>query len=179
MAKVLVESQGEYSKVIPTLIKSTGQDPVVLPRLRATLSEVRQGNFRTDYQPPPVPKEGFEYPRKDLTEQLLKLVKPESPFKIGTGTIDQLNQRLFNQAPKKDPDGKYVQVLTNQPQSVYYVAVVTGSPRHSDLDFQLALAGESNPIIMNRGMGLQNSLVQKAQDSYAKEYRAQTRVAAS
>ncbi len=174
VAKVLVESQGEYDKVIPTLQKRTGNDPVVIPQL-APLTEVRQGNFRTDYQAPPTPKEGLELPRKDLMEYLLQMVKPDKAFKLGTGAIDQLNLRLFNQAPKKDPEGKYVQVLTNQPQSAYYVAVVTKQPRHSDLDFQLTLLGAPNPILTNRP-GLQNSFVQKAQVHLGKEYRNQVLV---
>jgi hypothetical protein len=58
-------------------------------------------------------------PRADLHEQLISLEVLKSPLSIGEKTLDALNRKLAaeNSLVK-------VQVLTNQPRNVLYVAVV-------------------------------------------------------
>jgi hypothetical protein len=80
------------------------------------------------------------YPRKDTAANLLELYDLKKPIEIGYPPLDKLNKELFNEVNKdKKPQGKYVQVLTNQPHTAFYIAVTREQPFTSHGDFNMAV----------------------------------------
>lgn len=80
-----------------------------------------------------LPKEQFEYPREDMVKHLMTLKEPKEPVKIGVEEIDNLNKRLFEMGKKEKV---VLQVLTNRPRNVYYLAAMTHFSEASPLEFQ-------------------------------------------
>jgi hypothetical protein len=75
-----------------------------------------------------IPANTFDYPRDDMSETLLSLADLKKPIEIGVKNLDEINQELFkNYEKKKKPDDieGVVQILTNKPRTVFYVACVT------------------------------------------------------
>jgi hypothetical protein len=80
------------------------------------------------------------YPRKDTAANLLELYDLKKPIEIGYPPLDRLNKDLFSEVNKdKKPQGKYVQVLTNQPHTAFYIAVTREQPFTSHGDFNMAV----------------------------------------
>jgi hypothetical protein len=134
----------------------------------------------TDYFPYHLPKEIIDRPRDDMVQQLLNLYNLKAPIEIKTGQsggepafvkeLNDINKALFNQVKKeKDPQGRFVQILTNNPQTVYYVAVVTRVPQPDHKDFQdnvLRDAFEPERAMMRP----YNTFVTRAQELLAKDF---------
>jgi hypothetical protein len=80
------------------------------------------------------------YPRKDTATNLLELYDLKKPIEIGYPPLDRTNKELYNEVSKdKKPEGKYVQVLTNQPHTAFYIAITREQPFISHGDFNLAV----------------------------------------
>lgn len=91
----------------------------------------------TTYEPYKLPRDLIPYPRKDMAEQVLALYNLKEPLTTKEkapdeadptprdAKLDEVNKGLFQQkwVGKKE---RQVQILTNRPRTVYYVAVVTG-----------------------------------------------------
>ena len=108
---------------------------------------------------------------------LLSLYDLKAPVEIKTGLpegepsfvnqINAINKELFTAIKReKDPRGKFVHILTNRPQNIYYVAVVTRPPSPDPKDFQdyvLKFASEAP-------MRSVDTFVTRAQELLAKDF---------
>jgi hypothetical protein len=121
----------------------------------------------TDYFPYPLPKDSIDYPRDDTAQHIVNLYHLKEPIKVGNDPLDALNKELFEMASKdKNPAGKFVQVLTNKPRTVYYVASVSKLPA---LDRkQLRDAFLNAPFQQEHDLFLQ-----RAQENFARQYRVE------
>ena len=94
-----------------------------------------------------LPKGYFTYPRKDMAANLLNLYDLKKAIEVGYKPLDNINKALYEQTAKeKNPQGKYIQILTNQPHTTFWVATVTGPPQTDELDFVMAAKGRSSAI---------------------------------
>lgn len=82
-----------------------------------------------------VPRDKFDFPRDDLSKQILALVEGQKPIETKNAAIDEFNATLFKE--NKDLE-KHIQILTNKPRTHYYVAVVTNPPTANRRDFEQA-----------------------------------------
>jgi hypothetical protein len=110
-----------------------------------------------------------------MMKEIVSLVDLKAPIKIessdnqdrpGVKELDEINKALFEAG--KDSK-RYVQIITNKPRSVFYVATVTTPPTPVKLFKDMMLGAtpltgmDPNPRIL---------LVDRAQELEAKEYRA-------
>lgn len=87
-----------------------------------------------------LPRGLLDNPRSDTKDQVLKLYELQKPLEIGYAPLDKINKALFDEMSKdKEPKGKYVQILTNQPRTVFYIAVLRGAPDVSPFGFNMAM----------------------------------------
>ncbi len=99
-----------------------------------------------DYIKPPLPKDKINHARDDMMEQVLSLYDLGEPVKIGNKDLDDLNKELFDQTKKmQNPKEKFVQILTNKPRSVFYVAFIELPPNPSIADFITTMKLASMP----------------------------------
>ena len=72
---------------------------------------------------------------------LLSLYDLKKPIEIGYTPLDEINKtpRTTRSARKRSRKGKFVQMLTNQPRTVFYVASVRDVPAPNQADFVQAL----------------------------------------
>ncbi len=150
IAEELKRKEGEFvQEVLANAAREAGHREIVLARIAPLVPKEVPGmvSGQRDYVPYHLPKDAVDRPRDDMVKQLLSLYHLKAPIEIKTGLasgeptfvkeLNDLNKSLFDAIKKeKDPQGKFVQVLTNKPQTVYYVAVVTRAPQASDKDFQ-------------------------------------------
>lgn len=129
-----------------------GENIIILPHV-ARKQRVNRGQFGLDYIAYQLPKDLIPYPRPDMAQQILALNDLRKPLQTSVVTgdaskkdedqpgtdpkLDTLNKQLF-QKDLVDTGEKQIQVLTNRPRSVYYVAVVTKVYPPTLFDFQLA-----------------------------------------
>ena len=78
------------------------------------------------YGPYTLPRGKIRHPRPDAAKDLLALRELKEPIKTGLADIDALNAELFKATKEK---GKTIQVLTNRPQTVFYVAATVRARR--------------------------------------------------
>ncbi|MCI0681239.1 MAG: SurA N-terminal domain-containing protein [Gemmataceae bacterium] len=142
------------------------------------LVPVRQGGpgggqrIYTDYQ---LPAGTIPNPRKDTAAQLLGLYDLKEPIQIGYDPLDKLNKALYDEVSKeKDPRGKFVQVLTNQPRTAFYVAAVRDKPAADRKDFlQAALQAVGHDQLFDRG---QVEAAKKLRQDLMRQLRADHRL---
>ena len=77
-----------------------------------------------DYAPYQLPKNAFAYPRDDMAKELLHLRDLKKPLETGIAKLDAINAELLKEREKT---GNIVQILTNKPHTVFYVACVTNN----------------------------------------------------
>ena len=103
-------------------------DRIPLDKLSVMHPEDTPGGL-IDYFPMSLPKDKISYPRDDMMQQVVSLYDLKSPIKTGAKELDEINEELFKQVQKLNrPEGKYVQILTNKPRSVFYVAIIARPP---------------------------------------------------
>jgi len=85
--------------------------------------------------------------------------------------LNDLNKALFDKAKKENKPHAFVQVMTNKPQNIYYVAVVTLPPFADRNDFKesvIAFASEAQfqfrPV---------DSFMTRAQEILARQFHEQ------
>jgi hypothetical protein len=153
VAKDLVQKGGDFPpEVLREEAAQVKHRPIVIPKV-APLAPKASGTEKAshrDYYPYQLPKDaGLDYPRDDMVTQLLNLYNLKQPIDVKyketkegvepsyVKQLNDLNKALFDTAKKeKNPQGKFVQVLTNKPQTVYYVAVVSRSPTADPKEFR-------------------------------------------
>ena len=186
LADKLRKTEGEFPPdVRDSAAREAGHPKIVLDRI-APLVPKSKGDLmfggHRNYYPYHLPKDTITYPRDDMVKQLLSLFDLKAPIEIKTGQaggepafvkqLNDINKELFNAVKQrfpKDPQGKFVQVLTNKPQNVYYLAMVTRWPSPDAKDFQdfvLKYASEApmRPV---------DSFVTRAQELVAKDFHAE------
>ena len=172
-------------QTVPRELVKTNNDPNIiiaeganLKKLNRDLIELKSlsqmhpesmGNKDVDYAAPPLPKNTFDYPREDLMKQILSLHDLKKPIKIDNKELDEINKELYDQAVKEKKPGNFVQILTNKPRSVYYVAVITRQP-HAEM-FLFAAMSVRNAGYPQQFFQSQDHFVQRAQQQFAKTYR--------
>ncbi len=187
IAEELVQADGDFtSDAIAKAGRQAGHAPIRLDHIAPWAPKQAGEEFKSgqrEYFAYRLPKDAIAMPRDDMVSDLLSLVQPKRPFEVKTGLpsgeptfvkqLNDLNKSLY-EALKKDKHarGKYVQVLTNKPETVYYVAVVTKLPFADPKDFQeRVIAGASTgPGAMP--FRFVDTFAERAQDLLAKEYRA-------
>lgn len=104
----------------------------------------------------------IKYPRKDMKDVILNLYDLKKPVETGYPPLDALNKRLYDEISReKNPQGKFIQVLTNQPRTNFYIAMVRDQPFTSHLDFNRAAVHSFD----------QDALFERAQHEAAKKLR--------
>jgi hypothetical protein len=167
IAEELQKTGGDFREAVDVEAVKARQIPIVLRNLAEWAPE--PVGFRRDYFKYQLPKGVITYPREDMAADLLRLPDLKKPIDSKNKEIDDLNKALFNATQKdKNPQNKYVQVLTNRPQTVFYVAVVSRPPSPERQDFLRTVVNaplSRHPFI--------DSFVAKAQDERATEFRQQ------
>lgn len=173
IAQVLLKSGGDYAPVIRAEAKKLDATPVNIRGLSVLypdrIGEQGFGQGR-GYREFPLPKELSSdnddaklHPREDMVKQLLAITSLEKPIKSDYKPLDDLNKELFDftkKLPEKERAGKFVQVLTNKPHTMFWVAAVVGMPGPSMSDF--AEAYKNFPL---------DAFVAIAQEDAGKQYQ--------
>jgi hypothetical protein len=105
------------------------------------------------------------YPREDMVKDLLKLYNLPAPLKFeDMKDLSDLNEKLYDKNIKPGGNLGQLQVLTNKPRTVYYVALVTDvKPAEIFNYFENVL-----PHAAQTGRG-QNKFVDQVQSDYGRE----------
>lgn len=98
------------------------RSPIRLDHVASWTIEHGIGEGKRQYLPYSLPKGVISYPTSDMAAQILSLGELKKPVETGHKEIDTINRSLFETAQK---NGKKVQILTNKPRSIFYVAGVT------------------------------------------------------
>jgi hypothetical protein len=104
----------------------------VAPLTEKTLPRESLGQPITFYQPYEVPYGTFQYPRPDMTKDILALRDLANPLASGDDKINALNKDLFKETQKT---GRVVQVLANNPKTTFYVVAMVAPPQPRDFRF--------------------------------------------
>jgi len=108
------------------------------------------------YGPYQLPKGAVPHARADMVKELLALRDLKSPIEIPTNKDDP-NQKLIESVNKLNKDllarkvpGQQVQILTNEPMSVFYVTLVTRAHEPSFEEFYRAYERAVSPTNRDR-----------------------------
>jgi len=173
VAESLQKSGGEYLPILEREAEKLGSDMVVLTDI-APLSKIPLRPGFIGYHGFQLPADKLVYPVDKMADSILTLHDLKQPIKTGNEAIDNINKNLFNDAQKmkeRPGIGKYVQILTNKPQTAYYVAAVTRAPVPDFSDFRRAyqfsvgLPDENNPSRWT------DDFIDHTQAAFATEYR--------
>ncbi len=129
------------------------RDDIELSRLAPMYPEMLPDKT-VDYFKPPLPKDKIPHARDDMMDQAVRLFNLKEPIKIGNTALDDINKALFDltRTKKKNPEGEYVQILTNKPRSVFYVAVVTLPAEADKVRFGLKFGFPEDRNVVMRGI---------------------------
>lgn len=186
IAEDLLEARGEYTpKKLKDASLEAKHESILIPRI-APMSPKDVGERfkggRREYYPYQLPKDRVTLPRDEMVAELLALYGLKQPIKMEmvhpefgepafVKELNDLNKALFDKAKKENKPHAFVQVLTNKPQNIYYVAVVTLPPFADRMDFKesvIAFASEAQfqfrPV---------DSFVTRAQEILAREFHAE------
>ena len=122
---------GKLAELAEELATKLGQSTIILRRVAPLEAKKSGDGFATTYAPYSLPRDTIIFPRSDTVQQIVGFPNLSGPIKIGVEKLDALNKELFEQykAGIKNKTGqRLVQILTNSPQTVFYVAVVTSEP---------------------------------------------------
>ena len=169
--------------------RTAGHPPIVLskiaPLVPKEVGDRMRGGSRRLYFPYKLPKGTIAAPRDDMVSQLLALHDLKKAYEVklnlekGEPTfiknLNDINKVLWDKVqaePAKDRPGHYIQVLTNAPQSIYYVALIRPekrpeAKREEFQDFVISYAyslGET-PLV--------DTFMANAQERLAREFHAQ------
>jgi len=177
IAQALVKSGGDFAPVIRAEAKKLEVTPVTIRGLAALypdrVGDLQGFNQSRGYREFPLPADLSSdsdntklYPRDDMIKQLLALTNLEKPIHSDFKALDDLNKELFNvtkKLPEKERTGKFVQVLTNKPHTMFWVAAVVGMPGPDLRDFADAYKKAADfPV---------DAFISLAQEDAAKQYQ--------
>jgi hypothetical protein len=153
---------GALGAVVREQAAKLGVNPVYVNSIAELVPGMADFRSKT-YHPFAPAKEGFEYPRDDLAKQLLALTKLDKADKGLEGGLPGLD--AFNTELLKSKKVQQIQVLTNKPQNVFYVAVVTQA---------LGASMDEFAEVMKRArdrFGASDLFLEIAQDDAGKDFR--------
>lgn len=176
-AKAIAEkliNEGRNVQVIAEEAGKLKKDVILLPRLSQLypdkVFENPQGARRVEYILPPLPKDTIPYPREDTMKEVLSLFDMKGPISIGNKDLDDVNKELYDKVSKdkdKNKPENFIQILTNKPRSIYYVALISKPPLADELEFKEAMLRAPYKI-----GPLRDLFAERAQEQEAKLYRA-------
>ncbi len=144
--------------------KAQKEKLIVLHKVAPLVEETTGGELtgtQIVYEDYKLPPGKIQYPRDDTAKQVLALRDLKEPLKVGIPEMDKLNQELFKAT--KD-SGHVVQILTNKPQTVFYVAsLVRPAPALP--------SGFMEAYRMAGGMPARNLFVERCQSDLAQQFR--------
>jgi len=167
------KQDGEYSPVLAKEAEKLHTQVITFQDVTPLVPGARRELAARDWLPYQMPKGKIPYPMPDMTNDLLALRDLKAPIKVseekGDGNLvrdvqsvvralNKINAGLFDpslnkeKADEKDqaPRKKVfqVQILTNRPRTVFYVAAVVNERRPSDLDFYDAWSGAARSQVL-------------------------------
>jgi hypothetical protein len=177
IASILI-TKGNNQAAIQAEAAKLNKETILLSKL-SPMHQERIADNAMDYFPPPLPKDKIkpnDYPRENMMEQILGLYDLKKPIETGNKELDKANADLYQltkdqKVPDKD---RFVQILANKPRSIFYVAVVTSSPKADPLPFFLAMIGAPFPEIRQDKLPVpRDHFIDRAQEQEAKLYRVE------
>jgi hypothetical protein len=177
-ALYLDEMKQAAAKLGVDLIRLTGVAPLE-PAQRPQLGQLNPQLAPFDWQPYTLPKGLILYPGADMTKELLSLgdlqAAVEIPLKDGKKDVEpvirelnRINKDLFDPALKGDSRAKQVQILTNRPRTVFYVAAVTAEHPAEPDTFVTLWRG----ALEGFGFGGGAQLLERAQEQAGRDFLA-------
>lgn len=175
IAENLQKTGGLFGAAVTEEAAKLGTRPIYLrnvsPLVPASVQEGFHGISTKyfEYRLPPDVRGQIEHPREDMAKAVVALTELKEPIKIGEGEkkepLDEINKQLFELGQKlaKEGAGKQVQILTNRPQTAFYVAVVLNAP---DVNFERFADAYRRAVGFN-----EDQFVQSAQEEAARRYR--------
>jgi hypothetical protein len=127
LARVVVENPLKARQLMRDEAGKLGSKVIILKDV-APLVPTVSGQV-IDYVDYSLPKATFVHPRDDMTKQLLALIDLQKPLQAGFSQLDDINTKLFDL--RKDKREK-VQILTNKPQTIFYVGVMVSPSKTLD-----------------------------------------------
>jgi hypothetical protein len=136
IAESLQKTGGLFGQAVRDEAQKLGTEPIYLRNV-SPLYPVKVHPGATVYQEYPLPpeaKDRIDYPRDDMAKQVLALTDLKEPITVAIKdkkeALDEINKQLYEVTKKlaKEGAGKQVQILTNKPQTAYYVGVVLNAP---------------------------------------------------
>ena len=190
IAEKLVEQAGDFrSDLIRDAGRSAGHDPIALKKISPLVPKETGEQFRAGtrtYYPYALPKDTIPSPRDDTVANLLTLYDLKKAYDVKLNLkegepafvklLNDLNKALWDKVqkePAKERPGHYVQVLTNNPQSMYYIVLIQPErrPHASPEDFKLVVADAFGlPERMMLEPSYVDTFVMQAQDLLAKDF---------
>jgi hypothetical protein len=199
--KKLQTKEGDY---LPTLAKEAENlktQVVTLSGVTPLIPVVAGKEAAREWKPYELPKGRIPYPLTDMTKDILALRDLKAPIKIaeqkGEGSkkrdveevvrrLNKLNEELFNKALNKEEAGQkldfgrrklfQVQVLTNRPRTIFYVAAVVKEYEPDLFDFLMAWKAAPGSQIPTRdffgNISHGDTLVDMTQEQAAQEFEA-------
>ncbi len=170
VAQALEKKPGAaYGPVLKELEKKLGREVIYDLKGMAQWSPSLFRQSDRMYGEYTLPKGLIDYPPDDLVQQLLTLPDPGKPWQTGSKDVDALNKQLFDDCkklPTVEGVGKYVQVLTNKPRTIFFVACVVHQGIPDFPDFAKAVLNAAGM----RGQSYDHFL-DRCQDETSKEFR--------
>jgi hypothetical protein len=183
IADELLLAHGDYTSEVLRKARLEAHDrPLVeikhlAPLVPNEVGEKFRGGHR-EYITYRLRKDAVPLPDPDMVPDMLTLYDPSKPIAIKshrkegmpafTKTLNDFNEALFDKAKKEDKKGVFVQVLTNLPQTIYYVAVVNRPPTAKPEDFSDAVQWASESPFRSVDLFVTRAQVLLAKDFHAR-----------
>src|SRR5262245_49243043 len=171
MQAALEDLKNEFDVKREIIPLGSGMEPVA-PLVPARGGDFRGGEVRI-YHEFTLPAGTISYPRKDTAAQLLGLYDLKAPIDVGYKRLYDVNNSLYKEISKdKNPKGKFVQVLTNQPRNAFYVTVVKDAPEPSHMDFNMTVREASghdkffDQAVTDAGKKMREELMKQLRDAH-------------
>ena len=145
------------------------KDAILLPEV-SSWQRVQTPNG-IDYFEPNLPKDKIDYPTDDMIKNILSLYDLSAPITTGFKELDAANKELFEEAKKHKAPGGFVQILSDKPRRIFYIAAITNLPKASEEQFKLAMLGSWYEINPMRPQVSRDHFAERAQEQEARRFR--------
>jgi hypothetical protein len=175
-----------YDEEMTAAAKKLGVDVIRLNGVTPLVPATRAELGFTEWQPYTLPKDKRDllvYPTEDMTKELLALGDLKAPLQITVKDakkdveplvkrLNEINKSLFDKSLKPDAPIKQVQILTNRPRTVFYVAAVVAEHPANETLFVASWGGSLDNFGMMAGRLQILSLLDRAQEEAGREFEA-------
>ena len=126
-----------------------------------------------------LPKGVIPYPREDMTQQLHEMAFRKGALKISNDfKLNQHNNQLWKDV-KKRSEIMPIQILTNEPRSLYYVAVITEKRETPFHEFYFSFLGSAENLKPEMQDAFSRQIYQELAKQFQSEVSADMRAAAN